>query len=170
MARSYWESRDAAAFLATAISGTSHTLGRGLVPFDIVLPSRTWRKRSPKYQLWQEPNHRMDDAIVKAGNPQILQGKFAYGSLSIVHVTGEDVAVCLLVQGKWKHFATVQTSKAGKAQYEIPLKKQLPPGTYAVKMVLLADNHSAMGWLVVTRPDRPTKAVVFSLVGRISGG
>lgn len=109
----------------------------------------------------------MEDCVVQAGKPQVLQAKFAYGSLSLVHVTGEDVAVCLLVQGKWKHFATVQTGKGGKVQYEIPRGRQLPPGTYAVKMVLLVDNHSAMGWLLVTRQDRPTKAVVFSLVGAL---
>lgn len=50
-------------------------------------------------------NHRASDAIVCEGRPQVLSGRFMYGPLDVVTLTGEKVTKVLILgliyQDKW---------------------------------------------------------------------
>ncbi|KPP64000.1 membrane-associated phosphatidylinositol transfer protein 3-like [Scleropages formosus] len=111
-------------------------------------------------------NHRVNDIIATEKGPQTLVGRFMYGPLDMVTLTGEKVDVFLVTQppsGRWVHYDTVVTSSSGKVTYTIPQNKRLGVGVYPIKMVVKGDQTSAEACLTVL--PRGTECVVFSIDG-----
>lgn len=128
---------------------------------DFTYPSETadWRHpvRTRITTAQGSARHRGIDAVVNDTSPQRLIGKFAYGTFDddlkdeTVEVWIQPVASC-----EWRKLATLVTSNedsgtviwgvedtGGRVFYEIPKDKQLPTGTYRVKMLVLGDHSSA---------------------------
>lgn len=109
-------------------------------------------------------NHRVNDAIATEDGPQTLVGRFMYGPLDMVTLTGEKVRslglirhhacalaltsdpsvllqvdIFLMTQpqsGHWVHFDTEMTNSSGRVAYTIPKSKKLGLGVYPIKMVV----------------------------------
>lgn len=108
----------------------------------------------------------MNDVIATEDGPQTLVGRFMYGPLDMVTLTGEKVKrsdiitflptggdknlhlnilcfsqvdILLMTQpqsGRWVHFDTEVTNSSGRVTYTIPPSKKLGLGVYPVKMVV----------------------------------
>lgn len=109
-------------------------------------------------------NHRVNDVIATEDGPQTLVGRFMYGPLDMVTLTGEKVRsfgviishtrtlaltfdlpyllqvdIFLMTQpqsGHWVHFDTEMTNSSGRVAYTIPKGKKLGLGVYPIKMVV----------------------------------
>lgn len=109
-------------------------------------------------------NHRVNDVIATEDGPQTLVGRFMYGPLDMVTLTGEkvrhsgvmisqtcalaltfDLAFLLQVDiflmtqpqsGHWVYFDTEMTNSSGRVAYTIPKSKKLGLGVYPIKMVV----------------------------------
>ena len=111
-------------------------------------------------------NHRVNDVIATEDGPQTLVGRFMYGPLDMVTLTGEKVtavrslakaavccerstiiACCCLSQvdiflmtqpqsSRWVHFDTEVTNSSGRVTYTVPKSKKLALGVYPIKMVV----------------------------------
>lgn len=109
-------------------------------------------------------NHRVNDAVCTEDGAQVLTGRFMYGPLDMVTLTGEKVRpgqvvdlvggatkrnlrrVCLpqidihiMTQppsGEWVHFHTELTNSSGRVSYVLPENKRLGIGVFPVKMVV----------------------------------
>ncbi|XP_051891291.1 membrane-associated phosphatidylinositol transfer protein 3 isoform X5 [Pristis pectinata] len=111
-------------------------------------------------------NHRANDVIVAEGVPQMLVGRFMYGPLDMVTLTGEKVDILLMTQppaGRWVYFDTEITSNSGRILYTIPDEKKLSVGVYPVKMVVRGDQTFAESYLTVL--PKGMECVVFSIDG-----
>ncbi|VFV39134.1 low quality protein: [Lynx pardinus] len=111
-------------------------------------------------------NHRASDTVVCEGRPQVLNGRFMYGPLDVVTLTGEKVDVYIMTQplsGKWIHFGTEVTNSSGRLTFSVPLERALGIGVYPVRMVVRGDHTYAECCLTVVA--RGTEAVVFSIDG-----
>ncbi|KAM7399139.1 hypothetical protein PAMP_018428 [Pampus punctatissimus] len=111
-------------------------------------------------------NHRVNDVIATEDGPQTLVGRFMYGPLDMVTLTGEKVDVLLMTQpqsGRWVHFDTEVTNSSGRITYTIPKSKKLGLGVYPIKMVVKGDQTSAEAYLTVL--PRGMECVVFSIDG-----
>ena len=114
-------------------------------------------------------NHRANDVIVKEGMEQIITGRFMYGPLDMVALSGEKVDIhmrCSCTRNEWKFIATVITDKTGRLSYSVPKEKVLPCGLYQFKMVVRGDHTSLDLWMIVI-PSK-TEAVVFSIDGSLT--
>lgn len=106
----------------------------------------------------------MNDAVFTEDGAQAVTGRFMYGPLDMVTLTGEKVptrrsrgvdsirAVTLMVcgsapqidvhimtqppSGEWVHFATELTNSSGRVSFLIPESRRLGVGVYPVKMVV----------------------------------
>ncbi len=104
------------------------------------------------------PNHRGQDVVAAVGEPQVLIGKFAYGT------TDKDIkdeGVEVFVQrhppcGDWQLLGTARTSKdgehgkvfgieddGGRVFFTVPEAERLPVGRYPVRMRLVGDGSEA---------------------------
>lgn len=109
-------------------------------------------------------NHRVNDVIATEDGPQTLVGRFMYGPLDMVTLTGEkarsvgliishtwalsltfdlplllQVDIFLMTQpqsGHWVHFDTEMTNSSGRVTYSIPKSKRMGLGVYPIKMVV----------------------------------
>lgn len=111
-------------------------------------------------------NHRASDTVVCEGRPQVLNGRFMYGPLDVVTLTGEKVDVYVMTQplsGKWIHFGTEVTNSSGRLTFPVPSERALGIGVYPVRMVVRGDHTYAECCLTVV--SRGTEAVVFSIDG-----
>ncbi|KAK2520465.1 Pitpnm1 [Columba livia] len=111
-------------------------------------------------------NHRASDVIVCEGKPQVLSGRFMYGPLDVVTLTGEKVDIYIMMQplsGKWLYYGTEVTSGSGRLTFTIPPEKALAIGIYPVRMVVRGDHSYAEAYLTVVA--RGTESVVFSIDG-----
>ncbi|KAJ0021961.1 hypothetical protein NQD34_009451 [Periophthalmus magnuspinnatus] len=111
-------------------------------------------------------NHRVNDVIATEDGPQTLVGRFMYGPLDMVTLTGEKVDIFLMTQpqsGRWVHFDTEVTNSSGRITYTIPKSKMLSLGVYPIKMVVKGDQTSAEAYLTVL--PRGMECVVFSIDG-----
>ncbi|CAB1347945.1 unnamed protein product, partial [Coregonus sp. 'balchen'] len=111
-------------------------------------------------------NHRVNDVIATEEGPQTLVGRFMYGPLDMVTLTGEKVDILLMTQpqsGRWVHFDTEVTTSSGRVVYTIPKSKKLATGVYPIKMVVKGDQTSAEAYLTVL--PRGMECVVFSIDG-----
>ncbi len=76
--------------------------------------------------------------IVKESMDQVITGRFAYGPLDMIALTGEKVDIHMRCSrtGDWNYVATVLTDKNGRLSYTVPREKILPCGLYQFKMVV----------------------------------
>lgn len=84
-------------------------------------------------------NHRANDVIVKEGNAQTISGRFMYGPLDVVSLTGERVDIyCMqdMDKAEWTYLGSELTDKNGRIHYTLDQEHQLPCGVYPFKMVV----------------------------------
>ncbi|KAM6960535.1 membrane-associated phosphatidylinositol transfer protein 3-like [Aplochiton taeniatus] len=169
---SYWESTDVAAFVLRQLmrcdSVKTHEADRlDSAPFSPSSPREKWLRRRTHVKLRNvTSNHRVNDVIATEDGPQTLVGRFMYGPLDMVTLTGEKVDIYLMSQpqsGRWVHFDTEVTNSSGRVSYTIPKGKKLTPGVYPIKMVVKGDQTSAEAYLTVL--PRGMDCVVFSIDG-----
>uniref|UniRef100_A0A672H6F3 Membrane-associated phosphatidylinositol transfer protein 3 n=1 Tax=Salarias fasciatus TaxID=181472 RepID=A0A672H6F3_SALFA len=165
---SYWESTDVAAFVLRQVQEPfSEASLLDSAPFSPSSPREKWLRRRTHVKLRNvTSNHRVNDVIATEDGPQTLVGRFMYGPLDMVTLTGEKVDVLLMTQpqsGRWVHFDTEVTNSSGRVTYNIPKSKRLGLGVYPIKMVVKGDQTSAEAYLTVL--PRGMECVVFSIDG-----
>ncbi|XP_029964895.1 membrane-associated phosphatidylinositol transfer protein 3 [Salarias fasciatus] len=169
---SYWESTDVAAFVLRQLMRcdcvkTQEADSLDSAPFSPSSPREKWLRRRTHVKLRNvTSNHRVNDVIATEDGPQTLVGRFMYGPLDMVTLTGEKVDVLLMTQpqsGRWVHFDTEVTNSSGRVTYNIPKSKRLGLGVYPIKMVVKGDQTSAEAYLTVL--PRGMECVVFSIDG-----
>ncbi|KAJ8386231.1 hypothetical protein AAFF_G00175510 [Aldrovandia affinis] len=170
---SYWESTDVVAFILRQVMRCDCLKARetdgsdGSAPFSPSGPREKWLRRRTHVKLRNvTSNHRVNDVIATEDGPQTLVGRFMYGPLDMVTLTGEKVDMLLMTQppsGHWVHFDTEVTNSSGRVTYTIPPGKRLAVGVYPIKMVVKGDQTSAEAFLTVL--PRGMECVVFSIDG-----
>ncbi|XP_063762290.1 membrane-associated phosphatidylinositol transfer protein 3 [Eleginops maclovinus] len=169
---SYWESTDVAAFVLRQLmrsdcSKTQEADSLGSALFSPSSPREKWLRRRTHVKLRNvTANHRVNDVIATEDGPQTLVGRFMYGPLDMVTLTGEKVDILLMTQpqsSRWVHFDTDVTNSSGRVTYTIPKSKKLGLGVYPIKMVVKGDQTSAEAYLTVL--PRGMECVVFSIDG-----
>ncbi|XP_056230034.1 membrane-associated phosphatidylinositol transfer protein 3 isoform X3 [Seriola aureovittata] len=169
---SYWESTDVAAFVLRQLMRcdcvkTQEADHLDSAPFSPSSPREKWLRRRTHVKLRNvTANHRVNDIIATEDGPQTLVGRFMYGPLDMVTLTGEKVDILLMTQpqsGRWVHFDTEVTNSSGRVTYTIPKSKKLSLGVYPIKMVVKGDQTSAEAYLTVL--PRGMECVVFSIDG-----
>ncbi|XP_048836217.1 membrane-associated phosphatidylinositol transfer protein 3 isoform X2 [Brienomyrus brachyistius] len=169
---SYWESTDVVAFVLRQVMRcdclkAQETDCFDSAPFSPSSPREKWLRRRTHVKLRNvTSNHRVNDVIATEDGPQILVGRFMYGPLDMVTLTGEKVDVLLMTQpqsGRWVHFDTEVTSNSGRVTYTIPKEKKLGVGVYPIRMVVKGDQTCAEAFLTVL--PRGMECVVFSIDG-----
>ncbi|NXG56299.1 PITM1 protein, partial [Hemiprocne comata] len=167
---SYWESSDVVAFILRQVvekEGPQPVESEESSIYSPAIPREKWqRKRTPMKIRNVTANHRASDVIVCEGKAQVLSGRFTYGPLDVVTLTGEKVDIYIMTQplsGKWLHYGTEVTSSGGRLTFTIPPDKALAIGIYPVRMVVRGDHSYAEAYLTVVA--RGTESVVFSIDG-----
>ncbi|XP_069766790.1 membrane-associated phosphatidylinositol transfer protein 3 isoform X2 [Narcine bancroftii] len=169
---SYWESTDVLAFILRQVMRCESVNIKENDSKDPSAcrdssPREKWLRKRTHVKLRNvTANHRANDVIVAEGVPQTLVGRFMYGPLDMVTLTGEKVDILLLTQppaGRWVYFDTEITSNSGRILYTIPGEKKLGVGVYPVKMVVRGDQTSAESYLTVL--PKGMECVVFSIDG-----
>ncbi|XP_071618497.1 membrane-associated phosphatidylinositol transfer protein 1 [Heliangelus exortis] len=167
---SYWESSDVVAFILRQVvekEGPQPSESEESSIYSPSIPREKWqRRRTPMKIRNVTANHRASDVIVCEGKAQVLSGRFTYGPLDVVTLTGEKVDIYIMTQplsGKWLHYGTEVTSSGGRLTFTIPQDKALAIGIYPVRMVVRGDHSYAEAYLTVVAPG--TEAVVFSIDG-----
>lgn len=167
---SYWESADVVAFiLRQVIEKERPQLAECEEPsiYSPAFPREKWQRKRTQVKIRNvTSNHRASDTVVCEGRPQVLSGRFMYGPLDVVTLTGEKVDVYVMTQplsGKWIHFGTEVTSSSGRLTFPVPPERALGIGVYPVRMVVRGDHTYAECCLTVVA--RGTEAVVFSIDG-----
>ncbi|KAI1901187.1 hypothetical protein AGOR_G00057600 [Albula goreensis] len=169
---SYWESTDAVSFLLRQVmrhenSSILELDGKEVSEFTPSKPREKWlRKRTHVKIRNVTANHRVNDAVFIEDGQQVVTGRFMYGPLDMVTLTGEKVDIHIMMQppaGEWVYFDTELTNSSGRVSYVIPESKRLGIGVYPVKMVVRGDHTFADSYLTVL--PRGTEFVVFSIDG-----
>ncbi|XP_013878331.1 membrane-associated phosphatidylinositol transfer protein 3 isoform X2 [Austrofundulus limnaeus] len=169
---SYWESTDIAAFILRQLMRcdcvkTQEVDSLDSASFSPSSPREKWLRRRTHVKLRNvTANHRVNDVIATEDGPQTLVGRFMYGPLDMVTLTGEKVDILVMTQpqsGRWVYFDTEVTNSSGRVTYTIPKTKKLYLGVYPVKMVVKGDQTSAEAYLTVL--PRGMECVVFSIDG-----
>ncbi|KAM8743138.1 membrane-associated phosphatidylinositol transfer protein 2 isoform 1-T1 [Acanthopagrus schlegelii] len=169
---SYWESTDVVSFLLRQVmrhenSSILELDGKEVSEFTPSKPREKWlRKRTHVKIRNVTANHRVNDAVYTEDGAQMVTGRFMYGPLDMVTLTGEKIDVHIMTQppsGEWVYFNTELTNSSGRVSYVIPESKRLGIGVYPVKMVVRGDHTFADSYLTVV--PRGTEFVVFSIDG-----
>ncbi|XP_030197287.1 membrane-associated phosphatidylinositol transfer protein 2 isoform X2 [Gadus morhua] len=169
---SYWESTDVVAFILRQVMRHENASileldGKEVSEFTPSKPREKWiRKRTQVKIRNVTANHRVCDAVFSEDAPQLVTGRFMYGPLDMVTLTGEKIDIHIMTQppsGEWVFFDTQLTSSSGRISYTIPDSKRLSTGVYPVKMVARGDHTSADSYLTVL--PQGTEFVVFSIDG-----
>ncbi|XP_067882442.1 membrane-associated phosphatidylinositol transfer protein 2-like [Heterodontus francisci] len=168
---SYWESTDVVAFILRQVmrQQTVELEEAGLENSDYSppLPHEKWLRRRTQVKIRNvAANHRASDVVVTVGAPQILNGRFAYGPLDVVTLTGEKVDIYIMTQppaGKWIQCGSETTSSSGRISCILPQDMRLPLGIYPVRMFVRGDHTYAECYLSVL--PKGTECVVFSIDG-----
>uniref|UniRef100_A0A8C4NPY5 Phosphatidylinositol transfer protein membrane associated 2 n=1 Tax=Dicentrarchus labrax TaxID=13489 RepID=A0A8C4NPY5_DICLA len=164
---SYWESTDVVSFLLRQNSGILELDGKEVSEFTPSKPREKWlRKRTHVKIRNVTANHRVNDAVFTEDGAQMVTGRFMYGPLDMVTLTGEKVDIHIMTQppsGEWVYFNTELTNSSGRISYVIPESKKLCIGVYPVKMVVRGDHTFADSYLTIV--PRGTEFVVFSIDG-----
>uniref|UniRef100_A0A8D1P8Q3 DDHD domain-containing protein n=2 Tax=Sus scrofa TaxID=9823 RepID=A0A8D1P8Q3_PIG len=167
---SYWESADVVAFiLRQVIEKERPQLTECEEPsiYSPAFPREKWQRKRTQVKIRNvTSNHRASDTVVCEGRPQVLNGRFMYGPLDVVTLTGEKVDVYIMTQplsGKWIHFGTEVTNSSGRLTFPVPPERALGIGVYPVRMVVRGDHTYAECCLTVVACG--TEAVVFSIDG-----
>uniref|UniRef100_A0AAQ4P355 Phosphatidylinositol transfer protein membrane associated 2 n=1 Tax=Gasterosteus aculeatus aculeatus TaxID=481459 RepID=A0AAQ4P355_GASAC len=169
---SYWESTDVVSFLLRQVmrhenSSILELDGKEVSEFTPSKPREKWlRKRTHVKIRNVTANHRVNDAVFTEDGAQMVTGRFMYGPLDMVTLTGEKVDVHIMTQppsGEWVFFSTELTNSSGRVSHLIPEGRKLGIGVYPVKMVVRGDHTVADSYLSVV--PRGTEFVVFSIDG-----
>ncbi|XP_041742699.1 membrane-associated phosphatidylinositol transfer protein 2 isoform X5 [Coregonus clupeaformis] len=169
---SYWESTDVVSFLLRQVmrhenSSILELDGKEVTEFKPSKPREKWlRKRTHVKIRNVTANHRVNDAVFTEDGTQLVMGRFMYGPLDMVTLTGEKIDIHIMTQppsGEWVYFDTELTNSSGRISYVIPESKRLGIGVYPVKLVVRGDHTSADSYLTVL--PRGTEFVVFSIDG-----
>uniref|UniRef100_A0A3B4F8T2 Membrane-associated phosphatidylinositol transfer protein 2-like n=1 Tax=Pundamilia nyererei TaxID=303518 RepID=A0A3B4F8T2_9CICH len=164
---SYWESTDVVSFILRQNSGVLELDGKEVSEFTPSKPREKWlRKRTHVKIRNVTANHRVNDAVFTEDGVQTLTGRFMYGPLDMVTLTGEKIDIHIMTQppsGEWVYFDTELTNNSGRVSYVIPESKRLGIGVYPVKMVVRGDHTFADSYLTIV--PRGTEFVVFSIDG-----
>ncbi|XP_036132466.1 membrane-associated phosphatidylinositol transfer protein 2 isoform X1 [Molossus molossus] len=169
---SYWESTDVVSFLLRQVmrhdsSSILELDGKEVSVFTPSKPREKWQRKRTHVKLRNvTANHRISDAVANEDGPQVLTGRFMYGPLDMVTLTGEKVDVHIMTQppsGEWLYLDTLVTNSSGRVSYTIPEAHRLGVGVYPVKMVVRGDHTFADSYITVL--PRGTEFVVFSIDG-----
>ncbi|XP_075885810.1 membrane-associated phosphatidylinositol transfer protein 2 [Nelusetta ayraudi] len=169
---SYWESTDVVSFILRQVmrhdsSSILELDGKEVSEFTPSKPREKWlRKRTHVKIRNVTANHRVNDAVFTEDGNQMVMGRFMYGPLDMVTLTGEKIDIHIMTQppsGEWVHFQTELTNGSGRVSYVVPESKRLGIGVYPVKMVVRGDHTFADSYLTVV--PRGTEFVVFSIDG-----
>ncbi|XP_069557682.1 membrane-associated phosphatidylinositol transfer protein 2-like isoform X1 [Brachyistius frenatus] len=169
---SYWESTDAVSFLLRQVmrhenSSILELDGKEVSEFTPSKPREKWlRKRTHVKIRNVTANHRVNDAVFTEDGVQMVSGRFMYGPLDMVTLTGEKIDIHIMTQppsGEWVYFNTELTNSSGRISFVIPESKRLSIGVYPVKMVVRGDHTVADSHLTIV--PRGTEFVVFSIDG-----
>ncbi|XP_069038019.1 membrane-associated phosphatidylinositol transfer protein 2 isoform X12 [Lepisosteus oculatus] len=169
---SYWESTDVVSFLLRQVmrhenSSILELDGKEVSVFSPSKPREKWlRKRTHVKIRNVTANHRVNDAVFTEDGQQVVTGRFMYGPLDMVTLTGEKVDIHIMTQpptGEWVYFDTELTNSSGRISYVIPESKRLGIGVYPIKMVVRGDHTYADSYLTVL--PKGTEFVVFSIDG-----
>ncbi|XP_052463509.1 membrane-associated phosphatidylinositol transfer protein 2 isoform X3 [Carassius gibelio] len=169
---SYWESTDVVSFLLRQVmrhenSSVLELHGKEVSEFTPSKPREKWMRKRTHVKIRNvTANHRVNDAVFTEDGNQVVTGRFMYGPLDMVTLTGEKVDIHIMTQppsGEWVYFSTELTNSSGRVSYTIPESKRLSIGVYPVKMVVRGDHTSADSYLTVL--PRGTEFVVFSIDG-----
>ncbi|KAM3868494.1 membrane-associated phosphatidylinositol transfer protein 2-like isoform 5-T5 [Diretmus argenteus] len=169
---SYWESTDVVSFLLRQVmrhenSSILELDGKEVSEFTPSKPREKWlRKRTHVKIRNVTANHRVNDAVFTEDYQQVVTGRFMYGPLDMVTLTGEKVDLHIMTQppsGEWVYFGTEVTNSSGRVSFVIPDSKRLGIRVYPVKMVVRGDHTFADSYLTVL--PRGTEFVVFSIDG-----
>ncbi|NXX82002.1 PITM1 protein, partial [Urocolius indicus] len=167
---SYWESSDVVAFILRQVmekEGPQPTESEESSIYSPAIPREKWQRKRTQVKIRNvTANHRASDVIVCEGKAQVLSGRFMYGPLDVVTLTGEKVDIYIMTQplsGKWLYYGTEVTSGSGRLTFTIPPDKALAIGIYPVRMVVRGDHSYAEAYLTVVA--RGTESVVFSIDG-----
>ncbi|XP_057241610.1 membrane-associated phosphatidylinositol transfer protein 2 isoform X3 [Malurus melanocephalus] len=169
---SYWESTDVVSFLLRQVmrhenSSVLELDGKEVSVFTPSKPREKWLRKRTNVKLRNvTANHRINDTIANEDGPQTLTGRFMYGPLDMVTLTGEKVDIHIMTQppsGEWVYFDTEISNSSGRISYEIPEERRLGIGVYPVKMVVRGDHTFADSYITVL--PKGTEFVVFSIDG-----
>ncbi|XP_045343251.1 membrane-associated phosphatidylinositol transfer protein 3 isoform X2 [Leopardus geoffroyi] len=169
---SYWESTDVVAFILRQVMRYENVTVKenaGLDPAALspANPREKWLRKRTQVKLRNvTANHRANDVIAAEDGPQVLVGRFMYGPLDMVALTGEKVDILVMAEpssGRWVHLDTEITNSSGRVTYSVPRPRRLGVGVYPVKMVVRGDQTFAMSYLTVL--PRGMECVVFSIDG-----
>ncbi|NXX27561.1 PITM1 protein, partial [Nicator chloris] len=168
---SYWESSDVVAFIlrqqVMEKEGPQPVESEESSIYSPAIPREKWQRKRTQVKIRNvTANHRACDVIVCEGKAQVLSGRFMYGPLDVVTLTGEKVDIYIMTQplsGKWLYYGTEVTSGSGRLTFTIPPDKALAIGIYPVRMVVRGDHSYAEAYLTVVA--RGTESVVFSIDG-----
>ncbi|KAF2987548.1 hypothetical protein EK904_013221 [Melospiza melodia maxima] len=142
---SYWESTDVVSFLLRQVmrhenSSVLELDGKEVSVFTPSKPREKWLRKRTNVKLRNvTANHRINDTIANEDGPQTLTGRFMYGPLDMVTLTGEKVDIHIMTQppsGEWVYFDTEISNSSGRISYVIPEERRLGIGVYPVKMVV----------------------------------
>ncbi|XP_060060180.1 membrane-associated phosphatidylinositol transfer protein 3 isoform X2 [Erinaceus europaeus] len=169
---SYWESTDVVAFILRQVMRFESVNVKESAGLDPAALSPTnarekWLRKRTQVKLRNvTANHRANDVIAAEEGPQVLVGRFMYGPLDMVALTGEKVDILVMAEpssGRWVHLDTEITNSSGRITYSVPRPRRLGVGVYPVKMVVRGDQTCAMSYLTVL--PRGMECVVFSIDG-----
>ncbi|XP_030438656.1 membrane-associated phosphatidylinositol transfer protein 2 isoform X7 [Gopherus evgoodei] len=169
---SYWESTDVVSFLLRQVmrhenSSILELDGKEVSVFTPSKPREKWLRKRTHVKLRNvTANHRINDAIANEDGPQTLTGRFMYGPLDMVTLTGEKVDIHIMTQppsGEWIYFDTEISNSSGRISYVIPENKRLGIGVYPIRMVVRGDHTYADSYITVL--PKGTEFVVFSIDG-----
>ncbi|KAJ6216321.1 hypothetical protein RDWZM_007478 [Blomia tropicalis] len=173
---SYWESSDVISFILRQLNkwNAHHATSSGAndvreICFKPNQPREKWQRKRTSVKLKNvTANHRANDVIVKEGVDVVITGRFMYGPLDVVALTGEkiDIHMRSSTTGEWDYVATEMTDKTGRLVYTVPKDKVLSCGLYQFKMVVRGD-HTFLELFVAVVPAK-TEAVVFSIDGSLT--
>ncbi|CAH7242202.1 membrane-associated phosphatidylinositol transfer protein 2 isoform X4 [Phodopus roborovskii] len=169
---SYWESTDVVSFLLRQVmrhdsSSILELDGKEVSVFTPSQPREKWQRKRTHVKLRNvTANHRINDAVANEDGPQVVTGRFMYGPLDMVTLTGEKVDVHIMTQppsGEWLYLDTLVTNSSGRVSYTIPETHRLGVGVYPIKMVVRGDHTFADSYITVL--PKGTEFVVFSIDG-----
>ncbi|XP_074175482.1 membrane-associated phosphatidylinositol transfer protein 3 isoform X3 [Rhinolophus sinicus] len=169
---SYWESTDVVAFILRQVMryesvNVKESAGLDPAALSPANSREKWLRKRTQVKLRNvTANHRANDVIAAEDGPQVLVGRFMYGPLDMVALTGEKVDILVMAEpssGHWVHLDTEITNSSGRITYSVPRPRRLGVGVYPVKMVVRGDQTCAMSYLTVL--PRGMECVVFSIDG-----
>jgi len=107
--------------------------------------------------------HSLQDVVVSPGGSAVVEGKFAYGSLS-KDLEREQVQLFVDDCSGFRLLGSAETDSDGRAR--VAVTAPASPGMYALRMVVRGDATFTAGYLVV--PPRAGRLTVFDIDGTLT--